>query len=1249
MGPDEDALFGEIAIEKGLVSSEQVDECLENQKTVTAMGMEQSLGDIVVSKKYITREQQRDVMREVMKRVGRHAKIGAYEVLEKLGQGGMGAVYKARVAETGAVVAIKVLPPEFAKNKGFVERFRREAKVASELDHPNIVRALSAGESGGYHYFAMEYVEGDSVGSHLKNEGRFEEPEALEVIRQVTLGLQHAHEAGLVHRDIKPDNIFLTSDGEAKLGDLGLAREAGEDASQLTQAGVMVGTPHYVSPEQARGDKDIDIRTDLYSLGATLHHMVTGVVPFDGDTAMAVMNKHTSEDLAWPGQINSDLSDGICQLITNMMAKSRDDRYQTPAELLDDIDLVIDGEMPKLEILTIGSATVAPPLVDIPRGIRADDTRATAVSPAFPGPVPEIMGRRAGGTTVGTVMAAVPGRRGRLPVIVGSAAAAVVVVIAAVVLTRTPEKPSAVVDGPPGQGVEEAPILAPEKEDTVLTEERIRERYRHAERYWQQNPHRPDRAIAKFREIQQKARGTAWSLKAREAIADIEESKKVLARRPTRRPPTQPARPQPTLPVRPEPPQPPPPRQEPQHRPQFEPQPRPAEPAPARPLQPPQPPQLPQPRVPASTGFQYLWREGFDGTSFAQGWSGLPERGTTLKRSRGARAAMAFPDNQYDAFKMEFAAYRISTSKRPFAGELKIFEVADDVYVSFWYHLTGGDKVNIYGRNERIKRNMTHHIERAVQNRWTFVAIKTTEFSLPWVGGEKAQKGDAFSQLLFGTGNPGRTGIKLVLDDFAITKGAPPQQAPAPAVAQGPAQPQPAPFVAAPPPEEDAAVVAARSKKISAAKRLDEVLDQFEAMVTGGKLEKAKEGLAEAKKDGALAGFGAELGAAGRILDELAAAEKSGLAALKKAIGKKVKVSLRGTTKIYTIKAVEGEEIEVERELRLGGRRTKMSLKVKLENLAPGELDRLASYTPTTPDGHIASAIRAIAGKGFAEARRSVALAGDHPLAGRCIERIENATFSPEEIAARDSWVGTIVIRSGEELNLAGAKALLHEVKSFRAQHGKTKYAAGRSAELAALEKKAQDYVDSRITRIDLGAAKVLWRENFDSRVQPAGWSGQVEKVTTCNFSAGALMTKPEFSSYRRSCKLEFGYYLLPVDRRSGDNSLYHADDDVYISFFYYLRGESRITICAKNSTQNTEMYHYIQNARQNCWVPVVLKAMDFPNSLRGGVSMRKGDRISSFSLWAGQMRAQGVSIVIDEFAVTKGPPPRIKGPTSRK
>jgi serine/threonine-protein kinase len=268
----------------------------------------------------------------------KRSRVGGYELLAKLGQGGMGAVFKARQLSVDRVVALKILPPRLAKNQEYVARFLREARAAAKLNHPNIVQAIDAGEADGYYYFAMEFVEGQSVADLLKGGQPLAERWALKIARDIGWALNYAHEAGIVHRDIKPANILLTKDGTAKLADLGLAREAAASATHLTQAGYAIGTPDYISPEQVRGESDVDGRTDIYSLGATLFHMLVGRPPYAGGTGNEVMAKHLSEPIPNVHKENPKVSYGVARVIWKAMAKDRNKRYQTAGEFIYELE-----------------------------------------------------------------------------------------------------------------------------------------------------------------------------------------------------------------------------------------------------------------------------------------------------------------------------------------------------------------------------------------------------------------------------------------------------------------------------------------------------------------------------------------------------------------------------------------------------------------------------------------------------------------------------------------------------------------------------------------------------------------------------------------------------------------------------------------------------------------------------------------------------------------------------------------------
>jgi serine/threonine protein kinase len=263
--------------------------------------------------------------------------LGDCEIVAKLGQGGMGAVYKARQTALDRMVAIKVLPAQFSTDDEFIARFKREAAAAARLTHPNIVQVYSAGKQEDTNYFVMEFVDGESVQQRLKRKGKIAPAEALAICVYVAQGLDYAWKrTKLIHRDIKPDNIFLSTDGEVKLGDLGLAKSAGGPGSGLTMTGAYMGTPYFVSPEQARGLKEIDFRADIYSLGCTLYFMVSGHMPYEGEgcDALQLMFKHVNEPPPEILQVWPECPAPLAELITAMIQKKPDDRYQSYEELI---------------------------------------------------------------------------------------------------------------------------------------------------------------------------------------------------------------------------------------------------------------------------------------------------------------------------------------------------------------------------------------------------------------------------------------------------------------------------------------------------------------------------------------------------------------------------------------------------------------------------------------------------------------------------------------------------------------------------------------------------------------------------------------------------------------------------------------------------------------------------------------------------------------------------------------------------
>ncbi len=346
--------FGRVAVELGLINDEQLDDVLAAMKQLEEMGLSERMGTIMVKKGYLTETQ----VKEVTSAQGAKSKqaIAGYEIVEKIGQGAMGAVYKARQVSMDRLIALKVLAPSLSKDRRFIDRFLTEARAAAQLNHPNIIQGIDVGKAGKYYYFAMEYVDGTTLTDRMKADGPVPEAEAVSITSQVAAALDTAARYGIVHRDIKPDNVMITTEGEAKLCDLGLAKR-GKYRDPAAE-GTTIGTPHYISPEQSRGEVDVDIRSDIYSLGATLYHMLTGQPPFEGPTAAVVMTKHLTEELTNPQDFRPELSDGVVHIIERMMAKDAGDRYQTPAGLLDDLEHMGEGKGPRSSRLAVGRSSV---------------------------------------------------------------------------------------------------------------------------------------------------------------------------------------------------------------------------------------------------------------------------------------------------------------------------------------------------------------------------------------------------------------------------------------------------------------------------------------------------------------------------------------------------------------------------------------------------------------------------------------------------------------------------------------------------------------------------------------------------------------------------------------------------------------------------------------------------------------------------------------------------------------------------
>jgi tRNA A-37 threonylcarbamoyl transferase component Bud32 len=264
--------------------------------------------------------------------------LGDYRLLRRLGQGAMAEVYLAEQISLQRNVALKVLRADLADDETYIRRFSLEAQAAASLVHTNIVQVYEVGHVDGVHYIAQEYVAGANLQQHLRRKGPPGAGRAIQIMRQVAAALEKAGDAGIVHRDIKPDNVMLTRDGEVKVADFGLARNTAAGKSvDLTQVGVTMGTPLYMSPEQVEGGR-LDTRSDIYSFGVTCFHMLAGRPPFEGETSLAVAVQHLNKQPPWLADARPDLPDLLCQIVHRMLAKRPDERYQSAAAIIEALD-----------------------------------------------------------------------------------------------------------------------------------------------------------------------------------------------------------------------------------------------------------------------------------------------------------------------------------------------------------------------------------------------------------------------------------------------------------------------------------------------------------------------------------------------------------------------------------------------------------------------------------------------------------------------------------------------------------------------------------------------------------------------------------------------------------------------------------------------------------------------------------------------------------------------------------------------
>lgn len=323
--------FGEVAVNLGMVTPAQVQECVTEQEQLRREGIQRFIGDIMRRRGYLQSDEIPLICKALEDEIA-DDRVEGYHILRSLGRGNMALVFAARQINLDRIVALKILDPKLLFDGDFISRFLEEARAAARLNHPNMVQAYDVGSCRDLHYFAMEFVDGVTVKDLIEDSGGLDEETTIDIVVQTARALDHAARHKLVHRDVKPGNVMVNRDGVAKLCDLGLAKRTDQTEGDES---VILGSPYYISPEQIQGRADIDIRADIYSLGATLFHMITGRPPFTGRTPEDVCLKHLSDPL--PASSRDRFSKELFAVLKKMMAKDRDSRHASAADVVRDL------------------------------------------------------------------------------------------------------------------------------------------------------------------------------------------------------------------------------------------------------------------------------------------------------------------------------------------------------------------------------------------------------------------------------------------------------------------------------------------------------------------------------------------------------------------------------------------------------------------------------------------------------------------------------------------------------------------------------------------------------------------------------------------------------------------------------------------------------------------------------------------------------------------------------------------------
>lgn len=339
---EKDLDFATLAIAHRVLTREQLEEAERTINKEAESGKPRRPVEDVLLEAGVLKSEQVWAVYKAKERLLRDARargqrIGGYEIIGKLGEGGLGVVYKARQLSMGRIVALKVLHERWVTDDEFRKRFLVEARLVGRLSHPNLIQVIDVGRFKSTLYFSMEFVDGEAVDSILDREGKMDLQSTVSIAIQVASALEYLHQRRIVHRDVKPGNIMVTKGGIAKLGDFGFVKSSLE--SVLSTEGEVLGTPDYISPEAAKGEKNLDFRSDLYSLGTTLYHMLSSNPPFGGSVS-DVMDQHIKVEPKPLSSLCKDLPPKMMEIVEKLMRKKPADRYQNFSELLNDLDEV---------------------------------------------------------------------------------------------------------------------------------------------------------------------------------------------------------------------------------------------------------------------------------------------------------------------------------------------------------------------------------------------------------------------------------------------------------------------------------------------------------------------------------------------------------------------------------------------------------------------------------------------------------------------------------------------------------------------------------------------------------------------------------------------------------------------------------------------------------------------------------------------------------------------------------------------